>query len=220
MFTSIANAALLSNVHPIFAALAAWLAFGERVSARFFLGSGLALAGTYALIGQGTIDLTTIRLGDVLALLSGLMLGGWIVLITYLRRYLSTLQVVVFNHTVACPIMLAMALVLGEPIEPETSNGWLTIIAFALLVNIAGQTTFMFAMGRLRASFTSLAMLTAPVSSALLGWLIFGEALSSLQLAAGATVLVGIALAQKRGDARTEDHEALTVKARKPIDPP
>ena len=40
MFTSIANAALLSNVHPIFAALAAWIALNERITSRFAVGTG------------------------------------------------------------------------------------------------------------------------------------------------------------------------------------
>ena len=198
MFTSIANAALLSNVHPIFAAIAAWIAFSDRITGRFVVGTALALAGTYALVGWGTTDLATIRLGDILALASGAFLGIWIVLMTHLRGHFSTLQVITFNHTLACPIMFVMALALGESIEPATTNGWLVIVAFALLVNIAGQTAFMFAMGRLRASFSSLAMLTAPVFAAALGWLIFNEAMTAVQIGAGAAVLVGIALAQQR----------------------
>ena len=197
MFTSIANAALLSNVHPIFAALAAWIAFGERVSWRFATGTALALAGTYALVGLGTTDLSVVRLGDILALGSGAFLGVWIVLMTYLRSYFTTLQVITFNHTLACPVMFVMAALLGESIQPLTADAWLVIVAFTLLVNIAGQTAFMFAMGRLKASFTSLAMLTAPVFAALLGWLIFKEAMTVVQIGAGATVLVGIALAQR-----------------------
>ena len=198
MFTSIANAALLSNVHPIFAALAAWIALSERITGRFVIGTALALAGTYALVGWGATDLATIRLGDILALGSGAFLGVWIVLMTHLRGYFSTLQVITFNHTLACPIMFAMAFGLSEPIEPSSANGWLVIVSFALFVNIAGQTAFMFAMGRLKASFTALAMLTAPVFAAALGWLIFGEAMDAVQIGAGAAVLAGIALAQQR----------------------
>jgi drug/metabolite transporter (DMT)-like permease len=197
MYTSIANAALLSNVHPIFAAIAAWIAFSDRITRRFVAGTALALAGTYALVGLGTTDLSAIRLGDILALGSGVFLGVWIVLMTYLRSYFTTLQVITFNHTLACPVMFLMATVLGETIEPQTADAWLVIIAFTLLVNIAGQTAFMFAMGRLKASFTSLAMLTAPVFAALLGWLIFGEAMTVVQIGAGVAVLAGIALAQR-----------------------
>ncbi len=197
MFTSIANAALLSNVHPIFAALAAWIAFGDRITRRFVAGTALALAGTYALVGLGTTDLSAIRLGDILALGSGVFLGVWIVLMTYLRSYFTTLQVITFNHTLACPVMFLMAMVLDEAIGPQTANAWLVIAAFTLLVNIAGQTAFMFALGRLKASFTSLAMLTAPIFAAVLGWLIFGEAMTVVQIGAGAAVLAGIALAQR-----------------------
>ena len=199
MFTSIANAALLSNVHPIFAALAAWIALSERITGRFVAGTALALAGTYALVGWGTTDLATMRVGDILALGSGAFLGVWIVLMTHLRGHFTTLQVITFNHTLACPIMFIMALTLGEPILPASANGWLVIIMFALLVNIAGQTAFMFAMGRLKASFTALAMLTAPVFAAALGWLVFGEAMGAVQIGAGAAVLAGIALAQQGG---------------------
>ena len=41
--TSIVNATLLNNMHPIYVALAAWLVFGETVGRVFFLGLLLAL---------------------------------------------------------------------------------------------------------------------------------------------------------------------------------
>src|SRR5436309_2795995 len=44
--TSVANAALLANLTPIFVAIATWLFLGERVRPRFALGMAVALAGS------------------------------------------------------------------------------------------------------------------------------------------------------------------------------
>ena len=52
LFTSVANSTLLANFAPIFVALGAWLAFGQRVTRSFLIAMSLALIGTSLMVGS------------------------------------------------------------------------------------------------------------------------------------------------------------------------
>jgi drug/metabolite transporter (DMT)-like permease len=61
---------------------------------------------------------------------------------------------------------------------------------------VAGQSLIAYAMARLRASFSSIGLLLQPFVAAIAAWLLLGETITLLQLAGGATILAGIALAR------------------------
>jgi drug/metabolite transporter (DMT)-like permease len=65
------------------------------------------------------------------------------------------------------------------------------------LAHVFGQGSIAWALGRLPASTASVTVLVQPVAAALLGYLIFGEALTPLQAAGGALALVGVVIAQQ-----------------------
>ena len=70
------------------------------------------------------------------------------------------------------------------------------------LVHVAGQGSIAWALGRLPAPTASVVVLVQPVVAALLGWLLFREALGPQQALGGALVLAGVLLAQAAGRPR------------------
>ncbi|WP_371514813.1 EamA family transporter [Brevundimonas denitrificans] len=52
------------------------------------------------------------------------------------------------------------------------------------------------ALGRVSAAMTAVVILIQPVVAAVLGWLIFGETMTAIQMAGGALVLSAVLLAQ------------------------
>lgn len=194
--TSIANATLLNNMHPIYVALAAWLMFGETVGRMFFLGLALALVGMLILVPVGLSGMGSANMGDLYGLLSGLTFGGWILCLRGLGRRFATSVTHVTHLAIASVALLAASLTLGEPLWPPTAVGWLVLVAFALTANVIGQSAFTYAAGRVPAALSSLSMLMIPVGATLFAWLLFDETLSPLQLFAAALVLSGIILAQ------------------------
>jgi drug/metabolite transporter (DMT)-like permease len=75
-FTTVANATLLSNMTPIFAAAAGWLLFKERLNAGVTLGAAVGLAGAVTLAlaraHPTAEDAANGWIGDALALFSAL----------------------------------------------------------------------------------------------------------------------------------------------------
>ena len=93
------------------------------------------------------------------------------------------------------PLLLAAALGLGEQILPTSTEGWLACAGLGL-VHVVGQGAIAWALGRLPAALASVVILAQPVLSAVLGWIIFGEAMAALQIAGAGLALAGVALAQ------------------------
>ena len=197
VYTSVANAVLLVNAHPVFVVLGAWLFYRERVTARFIGGLVLSMIGIVVLLRAGATEIAQVSIGDVFALLSAVFFAGWVLCIKHLRRTLSPATLLVWNNGLSLFLVLPIALLLGEPLIPVTLAGWLLLVAFAMLVNVFGHIAFTYATGHIPVSLNSLVLLLVPVISAALGWALLDEAVTGIQLMAGAFVLAGIALGQR-----------------------
>jgi len=84
---------------------------------------------------------------------------------------------------------------LGERVTPAGA-GWFACAGLGL-VHVAGQGSIAWAMGRLPAATASLVVLVQPVLVAILGLVIFHEALTLWQIAGSAVALAGVVLAQR-----------------------
>ena len=197
VYTSVANASLLVNAHPVFVVLGAWLFYRERMTARFIAGLGLSLIGVVLLMRASATEIAQVSIGDVFALLSAAFFAGWILCIKHLRRTLSPATLLVWNHGLSLFLVLPIALLLGETVIAVTLAGWLLLFAFAMLVNVFSHIAFTYATGHIPVSLNSLILLIVPVLSAALGWALLDEAVSGIQFGAGACVLAGIALGQQ-----------------------
>jgi len=63
-------------------------------------------------------------------------------------------------------------------------------------MHVAGQGGVAWALGRVSAAMTAVVILIQPVAAAILGWLVFGETMTAIQMAGGALVLSAVLLAQ------------------------
>jgi drug/metabolite transporter (DMT)-like permease len=197
-FTSVANATALSNTTPVVVTLAAWLLFGERPARAFVIALVFALGGAFLMAaakGSGGLG-TNPPLGDVLAAVAAVFYGGYFVVIRLARAHASTSQLMFWSSVAGAPVLLLMALLLGEDLTPETWGGWAACVGLGVM-HATGQGAIAWALGRLPASLTSVTVLVQPVVAAGLGWQIFGEGVVPLQVLGAAVLLTGVVLAQR-----------------------
>ena len=196
-FTSVANATLLANFAPIFVALGSWLFFRQRVSLRFVLGMLLALAGTVLLVGE-SFHLSAQHLqGDALGLVTAIFYAGYLLSVKELRREFSTATIMTWSGAVSSAVLLPATLLSGEGLFPSGTAGWLVLIGLALVSHVGGQSLIAFALAKLPAAFSSVALLVQPVAATIFAWLILSEALNPWQALGGALALAGIYTARK-----------------------
>jgi len=194
--TSIANAAVLGNFHPIVVAGGAALFFGERIRRRYVLGLVLSLVGVWFLTRARGSAFVGFAWGDVLAVLAGVSYGVWVLCLKGLGRSHSIAEVMAWNLSVAAVIGLGFALVLSETLLPATPWGRLDLVALAGLINVVGWSLLNHTMRTLPASVNGIALLVVPVLASAWGWVVFAETVAPWQAAGGACILGGILVAQ------------------------
>ncbi|PZQ14251.1 MAG: EamA family transporter [Ancylobacter novellus] len=193
--TSVANATLLVNMTPVFAALFGWAAFGRPVSRTFAAGLLLAVGGVAALTSGGRGGAGSLA-GDAVALFAAMIYAGYFLLLGRARRDFSAAAVMLASTVSAALATLPLALA-ESAFAPATLAGWAALVALAWIVQAGGQGLVTFAIAWLPATVSSLAMLIQPVVAAGLAWTLFDERLSALQIAGGAVVLLGILIARR-----------------------
>lgn len=194
--TLVANATLLSNMTPIFAALAGWLLLRERLGWRAAAGMGVGIGGAavlaFAREGAGTGSAS----GDLLATISAIWYAGYLVAMRFARRDVSVTTAMLWTTASAIAIVLPAALAFQEPLLPQTLNGWLVLAGLGLVVQVCGQGLIAYGLGQLPIALSTVLLWLQPVVVAVLGWAMFGEAIAPLGFAGAALLLAGVFIVQ------------------------
>jgi drug/metabolite transporter (DMT)-like permease len=201
------SGALLLNLEGPLTVLIALTAFGEHLGTRAFLGAGLVFAGAclLAVPGAGPADGT--RLGGILLLV--LACASW-ALDNNLTQGLTgkdPWQVVIAKTLGAGTGLASLGLILGNPLP-----GGRVLAATLILGALAyGASVLLdaFALRLLGAAREAAFFATAPFAGALLSVPVLGERLGALQVAAGAVMVIGVALLVRERHGHEHTHEAL-----------
>jgi drug/metabolite transporter (DMT)-like permease len=196
--TSVVNATLLSNMTPLIAAAIGFLAFGERVRGIWALGAGIALGGAVLLSfsragGGGEAS----RAGDLLALFAAVWYAAYLVTVARVGRACDLRQVMLWSTAAGAVTLLAGAVLLAEPLWPQTGAGWGVLAGLALVVHGGGQGLIAYGLARLALPMSTVLLWVQPVAAAGLAWVLFDEALNPAGLLGALLVLGGLYLAQK-----------------------
>jgi drug/metabolite transporter (DMT)-like permease len=173
--TKLGNATLFGNSGSfVFAAYALWLAH-RPPSVRQIAAIALAIGGA-ALLMSGSYELSPKNFtGDLLTLAAGLLYGGYLIFVERGRTSLQPIPLLILATVFSIPILLLVSFGLGERIWP---HDWTPLLIFALSSQVVGQGLLVYSIGTLPPLVVGLALLTQPVISASIGWLVYRESLS------------------------------------------
>lgn len=195
--TSVANATVLANLTPIVVTIVGFLVFKERVGPIFLAGMALGLLGAWTMAeGRGAgAPGSNPPLGDILSAATALWYAAYFLCVRQARVRFGTMAVMFWSSLVGAIGLAVIMLVLGEDILPDSLAGWGACLGLAV-VHVTGQGAIAWALGRLPTATASVVVLVQPAVAALLGWLIFSEAMTPLQGLGALAALAGVALAQ------------------------
>jgi len=197
VYTSVANATLLSNFAPIFVTIGGWVLYRWRVTKSFLLALGVSIGGAVLLIGPNVSLAGTHFTGDMLGIVTAVFYGSYMLAIKRARDTGGTSLIMAASSTITAAALFPLALAFEPSLLPSTTQGWRVLFALALITQVAGQSLIAYAMAHLPASLSSLSLLIQPVCAAAYAWILLGEAITATQFAGGAIVLAGIYLARK-----------------------
>lgn len=196
--TTVANATFFAVTAPVFVVAGAFLFLGERSGARVFAGLALCLAGGAALIGQSYQVEPARLVGDFYGIVTAFFFGAYVLAVRHARTRHGAARLIFLSTIVTAALLFVSALLIPQPILPQTVASASALLALAVVSQSAGVGLLAIALGSLPAVFTSLVIFLEAVAAAGLGWLVLGEALTLVQAFGGLLILVGIFIARPR----------------------
>ncbi len=190
--TSVANTALLISMQSLFTFTGAYLLLKERLSLLSLGGAFIAIIGSVIIFWNDIHIGEMVVLGNILALLSALMMSCYLLFGQYLRRTLSlmTYTYVVYGAGATC-VFIYLIITRGSVVGYSSQN-WVTFFALALIPTIMGHSVFNWVVKLVGASSVSLATVFMPICAASLAYFFIGEVMSISQTIGGSVILIGI----------------------------
>lgn len=202
--TTVANATLLVNLTPVFAAAIGWVLFKERLSATVLGGGAAALAGAVILAmaraqanGRPAAGETQGLIGDSFALVGALFYAGYLLIVRGLGKQVSVGAVMFWGTLAATFVAGAASYATGEVMLPQTWFGWALVVFLGVVVQVGGQGFIAYGVGRLPIVVSTVLLWTQPLVAAALSWIMFSEALGPLAFVGAALILAGIYVVQR-----------------------
>src|SRR5262245_55590671 len=201
--TTIANATLLANMTPVFAAAFGLFVFKENPRAGVLMGGLTALVGAVILAlaraqaGEGPSSPEQGWIGDAMGLSAAVGYAGYLLIVRSLGQRVSVGWVMFLASLSGAVYAFALSLALHETLLPHSQRGWLILLGLGVIVQAGGQGLIAYGVGRLPIVVSTVLLWMQPLSAAALSWLIFDEELSALALAGAALILAGLFAVQR-----------------------
>ena len=197
-YTSVASAVVLVATNPLWVALFSWTFLKEKLNRRLGIGLLVALAGGL-LIGltdaAGESSGTAPLFGDLLALLGALFGAGYIIIGRKLRPFTS-LPVYTFTvYGIAGLLLLGTVLIARLPLVGYQPQTYLWFLLLAVIPQVIGHSSINWGLKYLPAAFVAVVMLSEPVGSSLMAVFLLNETPTTIMIAGGVLILIGIGIA-------------------------
>ena len=191
--TSAANATLLVTIAPIWVAVVSVLWLKARLRRRFWVGVLLALAGALVLGLAKGARLGT-GLGELLGALASLSYAAFALALGRARRELSAPVALFWVVTAGALFFGLLGLAQGETFTGFPARTWWALLTLGLVVQVVAWWFITWGLGHVSTNLGAMGLMTQPVATVILGWLLLAEAVRPLQGLGMILVLAGIAL--------------------------
>ena len=191
--TRLGNATLFGNAGSIILLFWGFIVARMMPRGKEWLAIIFALAGAAILMGRSLEISLESLIGDLFCLAAGLSYAIYLLTLQDARKQIGSWSLLVWVSIFACPLILAIAIALGEPVWP---TDWTPILVLFVTSQLIGQGLLVYSLRHFPPLIIGLALLTQPAIAALIGYFAFGEVLLPLDIVG--MVLLGSALVVSR----------------------
>jgi drug/metabolite transporter (DMT)-like permease len=174
--TKLANATLFANTTSFIFAIYGFIVARRWPGRNQGAAVILAVLGVGLLIGRSYQLSPQYFIGDLLCLLAGFFYTFYLVAVDRARDRLSPLPTLTITTLAGLLPLLGFAMLTGDRIWP---HDWTPLLVLAISSQVIGQGMIVYAVGHLPPVVVGLALLSQPVIGSAIGWLAYGETLST-----------------------------------------
>ena len=197
-YTSIASSVVLVTAHPAFVAIISYFLWSERLDKLTVGGIVVAFLGVIFINYSGFIFSSQVILGDLLALIAGFAMGGYLIIGRQLRTRIDILSYLTVLYTCSAVILLVATAAFGYSFFGYSTTTYVMMVLLALVPQLIGHSSLNLAVRLIPATFVPVAILGEPIGATILGYLILGETPSASEIVGGLLILGGIFLVMRR----------------------
>lgn len=197
--TSIAEAALLGTISPVFTEIYSLLFQKKSFSLRVFFGLFLALFGAFVLINQSSFSSTSTT-GNLLAVLCSIAMAAVLLIGKDVRKKVGLFEYSrwIFLYASVCLFIISYFENVSVLEFQNKDFGW--FIFLAAIPTMVGHNIFYFLVKSLSATTVAAVPLGEPVISSIGAFFFFGEPVDAFVFFGGFITLLGVYFVIKYGD--------------------
>lgn len=199
--TSVASSVALVSTIPVWTALIARRQ-GRPVGRRAWWGIGVALTGVVTLTGVDLAITPRALVGDLLALLGGMLAAVYMSVGAGIRQRVSTPVYTTVCYAAAAVAMLVCCAVGRQPVGGYEPGTWLAIAAITVGPQLLGHSLVNRVLRTIDATTVAVAILFEIVGSAVLAWVFLDEAPPLSAVPAGLLLVAGVVMVIRGGSDR------------------
>lgn len=197
IYTSVANATLLTNLVSFTVVPVSYFLFKEKIPKKFLLSIGITLVGVTILLNGKMVPNQSSFFGDFLAFLASFFYALYILMV-YRARDRVNAMTVIFICSFSAAITIFSIMIFKEGfIIPKTFNDIYPLLGTAVFSQFIGQVLMGFCLGKVKASLSSVLLLMQPVIAAIYSFTLFGESLTIVEILGICITLIGVYYAKK-----------------------
>lgn len=201
------NPTLLANTAPVWVAFGAILFLRERLGLLFWLGLGLALAGSAIILGGDLRREALVGLGSLMGLGASFFYAGYFLFLQRSRESLATLPAYWLLTATSAIVLMVIVLATGGGFTGYTPQTWFLLIAHGVVVQLLAHMLVSYALGHLPASLVSPTLLLQPALAGVLAGPLLGEWLVPGQILGGLALLLGVFLVHRSRHSANKTNE-------------
>ena len=199
LHTSVSQAGMITSLMPLITAMAAGYFLKEIISRQLIFGSLIAMIGVVWLSVQATSTASSPNpmLGNFLEFCAMFCGTGYTIVARYLSEKYSALFITAIQAFIGAVFFFPFFLyeVMNREMNFSVeAMSW--VIYLGVVVTLGGYGLYNFALTKIEASKAAMFINLIPVFTLILAFLILGEKLSSQELIASLTILIGVILSQ------------------------
>jgi drug/metabolite transporter (DMT)-like permease len=197
--TSIAEAALLGTISPVFTEIYSILFQKKSFSPKVSLGLFLALFGALILISQSSFSSTS-SLGNILAVFCSVAMAAVLLIGKEVRKSVGLLEYSRWIFLYASICLFFISLFQGVSVLKFNPESFVWFLFLAAVPTMVGHNIFYFLVKSLSATTVAAVPLGEPLISSVGAFFLFGEPVGLLVFLGGIITLLGVFFVIRYGD--------------------
>ena len=168
--------------------------YNEKIDKRKIFSLILSLTGMYFLVGFNSLEPTSIA-GVLLALFSGIFYAYYIIIVAQVNfREMNPFVLIFYISLFNSYILFAISIFMGKLEISYTFKGVVSTVLVALVANLIGMVSFKAGLKVISATTAAILSTFEPITSLILGMLVFKEILSWYHVAGSILIIVSVSI--------------------------